>query len=83
MKHTITLYIAERDKNAIFQCFENDPEKILCDCHEMTFSTISEVTERRFREIMENSKKDKHRWIAAISYMDNFFKLDEKSIIVA
>lgn len=83
MKHTVILYIADRKLNSIFQCFEQDPAKILCTIEEMVFSTKSEVTEERLRETMKNSKNDEERWIAAIGYMSNFFKEDESTIIVA
>lgn len=88
MKHTIQLYLAPKIENAFLEYFEGDKTKVFCRVEEMTFTTASEATEKRFRETMERSKKaflnrEEDFWIAAIKYMDNFFKEDESSIIVA
>lgn len=87
MKHTIQLYLAPKIENAFLEYFEKDKIKVFCRVEEITFTTASDVTEKLFRETMERSKKaflkeEDDYWIAAIRYMDNFFKENEKSIIV-
>jgi hypothetical protein len=87
VKHTILQYIAPRAANRVLNFFEGDKVKVFCRMEEMTFSTSSPVTEEKFRETMKRSKQAFERgeedfWIAGISYMDNFFKENESSVIV-
>lgn len=87
MKHTIVIYRAPKIENAILSCFEGDNVKIFCKTEEITFSTSSNVTEEKFKEVMKRSKEafekgEEDYWIAAVSYMENLFKENESSILV-
>lgn len=84
MKHTITIYIADRTKNAILSSMEGDSTKILCFPQDISVEPKEGelVDEKLFRKMMEQSKQIGDCWVAAISYMNNFFKENEDSIII-
>lgn len=85
IKHTLSFYIANKIENAILQVID-DKNKIICDIQEVSNLPFKEVNEdfirqgmARARKVFEEGKTD--FWIAAVGYMNNFFKEKENTII--
>lgn len=85
IKHTLSFYIANKIENAILQVID-DKNKIICDIQEVSNLPFEEVTEDFIRQGMAKARKafedgKQDYWIAAVGYMDNFFKEKEDTII--
>lgn len=85
MNHTISFYVAPRIENSVLQCID-DKNKIICKVQTVHSLPIKEVSEDYFRAGMRRAKEAYKQgktdyWVAAVRYMDNFFKEDKNSII--
>lgn len=74
MKHTATLYVADRERNNLMAAFDLKPDyKWFVTPLKVTFEPDQPPTEEMFRQMIEQSKTLDDEWILAIRYMDNLF----------
>lgn len=75
MKHTLTLYVADRRMNSMMQAMDLRPDfKWFVTPTKVSFSSTKDITPEYFDQIIEKSRSGEEFWIPAISYMGNWFQ---------
>ncbi len=74
MQHTMTLFVADRQRNEFMKHFDLKPDhKWYVTPVEVSFNR-EVVDDAFFQHLIEQSKKEEEKWIPAIKYMDNLYK---------
>ena len=74
MQHQMTLYIADRKINEFMKHFDLRPDyKWFIVPQTVTFTTENPVNDEYFVKLIQESKKEKEKWIPAIRYMSNLY----------
>jgi hypothetical protein len=74
MKHTMTLYIAERKINDFMKAFDMRPDsKWFVHPEVVSFETTTAITPAYFEKLIKESKSNELFWIPGITYMENHF----------
>lgn len=75
MRHSVTLFIADRKQNEFMRMFDMKPDcKWFVAPVESSFTTTTLIDEAYFQRVIEGSKTAEETfWIPAIKYMNNLY----------